>query len=89
VNVFSFGAVPAWNWALQGVGLATAYLGAELNARKLRAGFQVWIASNVVLATLHACSGLWLLFVLDLLFFRVNVIGLRRWSHAGTTKRTA
>ncbi len=79
----SFDAVPLWNWGLQAVGLGTAYVGAELNARKMRAGFQVWLASNVVLATLHACSGLWLLFVLDLMFFRVNVIGLRRWSHGG------
>lgn len=75
----SFEAVPAWSWALQAVGLATAYVGAELNARQRIEGFHVWLASNVALAVLHAASHLWLLLVLDLLFLRVNVLGIRRW----------
>ena len=75
----SFEAVPAWSWALQAVGLATAYVGAELNARQRIEGFHVWLASNVALAALHAASHLWLLLVLDLLFLRVNVLGIRRW----------
>ena len=74
--------VPVWNWLLQGVGLCTAYAGAELNARQRPEGFALWIVSNAALSTLHALTGLWLLFVLDLLFFRVNVIGLRRWRTA-------
>ena len=72
--------VPLWNWALQAVGLTTAYIGAELNARQRVEGFYVWLASNVVLGVLHAATGLWLLLVLDLLFMRVNIIGMRRWS---------
>lgn len=79
------GGVPEWNWLLQGVGVCTAYIGAELNARQRPEGFALWIASNAVLSTLHALTGLWLLFVLDLLFFRVNVMGLRRW-HASRSK---
>ena len=71
--------VPVWNWLLQGVGLCTAYAGAELNARQQPEGFALWIVSNAALSTLHALTGLWLLFVLDMLFFRVNVMGLRRW----------
>jgi nicotinamide riboside transporter PnuC len=75
----SFNAVPAWNWALQGVGLLTAYVGAELNTRMKISGFYVWLVSNVTLAALHAATSLWLLLVLDLLFFRVNLMGIRRW----------
>jgi hypothetical protein len=41
--------VPLWNWALQAVGLETAYVGAELNARQRIGGFHVWLASNVAL----------------------------------------
>jgi nicotinamide riboside transporter PnuC len=86
----SFEAVPAWSWALQAVGLATAYVGAELNARQRVEGFHVWLASNVALAVLHAGSQLWLLLVLDLLFLRVNVLGIRRWSREkrGSSART-
>ena len=74
------GDVPLWNWALQAAGLCAAYAGTELNARRMRSGFAVWIVSNVALAALHAATGLWLLLALDLLFFRVNVIGLRSWE---------
>lgn len=80
---------PLWNWALQAIGVLTAYIGAELNARGKIAGFPVWMVSNLVLAIIHIVSGLWLLFVLDLLFLRVNFVGLRRWRkmppmmHAG------
>lgn len=71
--------VPAWSWILQALGVATAYAGAELNARRRIEGFHIWIASNVALAILHAASHLWLLLALDLLFLRVNFIGIRRW----------
>jgi nicotinamide riboside transporter PnuC len=73
-------AVPAWNWTLQAIGVVFAYLGAEFNARLRIEGFFLWLASNVALAVLHALTGLWLLLVLDVLFFRVNLIGIRRWS---------
>lgn len=76
----SFNAVPAWNWALQAVGLLTAYVGAELNTRMKISGFYVWLVSNVTLAALHAATSLWLLLILDLLFFRVNLMGIRRWK---------
>ena len=72
-------AVPAWSWVLQTVGLVTAYVGAELNARMRIEGFHIWIASNLALAVLHAASSLWLLLILDLLFLRINVVGIRRW----------
>lgn len=85
----SFNAVPAWNWALQAVGLLTAYVGAELNTRMKISGFYVWLASNVTLAALHAATSLWLLLVLDLLFFRVNLMGIRRWKSERSTSGTA
>ena len=74
--------VPLWNWALQAVGLATAYVGAELNARQWIEGFHIWLASNLALGILHAATGLWLLLVLDLLFLRVNILGIRSWASA-------
>lgn len=75
-----FYAVPGWNWMLQAVGVITAYVGAELNARMRIEGFALWLLSNVTLSILHGLTGLWLLLVLDVLFFRVNLLGLRRWS---------
>jgi len=75
-----FQGVPWWNWTLQGIGLLTAYVGAELNARQRISGFVVWLASNIVLAIIHASTGLWLLLVLDVLFFRINVLGIVRWG---------
>jgi nicotinamide riboside transporter PnuC len=83
----AFLAVPAWSWALQAVGLATAYVGAELNARMRIEGFHVWLASNVALAILHAASSLWLLLVLDVLFFRVNALGIRKWRQQAAARR--
>jgi nicotinamide riboside transporter PnuC len=76
----AFHTVPWWNWALQFAGLFTAYVGAELNARMRIGGFLLWLVSNITLAVLHAITGLWLLLVLDVLFFRVNVLGTVRWA---------
>lgn len=76
----SIDAVPMWNWALQGIGLITAYVGADLNSRLRISGFYVWLASNITLAVLHAATGLWLLFLLDIMFFRLNVRGVLTWS---------
>jgi hypothetical protein len=75
----SFHGLPWWNWALQGVGLVTSYVGAELNSRMNVRGFQVWMASNVCLFVLHAISSLWLLCVLDALYLRLNFRGVSRW----------
>lgn len=75
-------AVPAWNWGLQGLGVITGYAGAELNARMRIEGFFLWLVSNIALGILHASTGLWLLLVLDVLFFRVNLVGIRHWSRA-------
>lgn len=73
-------AVPAWNWGLQGLGVVTGYAGAELNARMRIDRFFLWLVSNVALGLLHAFTGLWLLLVLDVLFFRVSLVGIRHWS---------
>lgn len=81
-----FESVPAWSWTLQAVGLATAYVGAELNARRRVEGFYVWIASNVALGALHIASHLWRLFVLDLLFLRVNLLGVSRWREEDASR---
>lgn len=66
-------AVPTWNWGLQGLGVITGYIGAEMNARMRIEGFFLRLVSNVALGVLHALTGLWLLLVLDILFFRVNI----------------
>lgn len=73
-------AVPAWNWGLQAIGVVAGYLGAELNAGMRIEGFFLWLASNIALGVLHACTGQWLLLVLDVLFFRVSLLGIRHWA---------
>jgi len=73
-------AVPVWNWGLQLVGLVASYVGAELNARMRVSCFYLWTLSAVALGMLHAASGLWLLLLLDVLFLRVNALGVVRWS---------
>jgi hypothetical protein len=74
--------LPAWNWALQGIGLITSYIGAELNSRMRVSGFYIWMVANLSLAIVHAASGLWLLLALDMLYFRINFMGIRRWNEA-------
>ena len=72
--------LPWWNWTLQIVGLVASYLGAELNARKRVTGFYVWLVANVVLFCVHCASGIWILAVLDVLYFRINLMGIRKWK---------
>ena len=74
--------LPWWNWVLQASGMALAYLGAELNSRLDAKGFRVWIAANIVLFVLHLISGLLLLGILDLLYIRLNVRAIQRWTAA-------
>ena len=74
--------LPWWNWALQGAGLVSSYLGAELNSRMDIRGFYIWLASNVTLVVLHAASGLWLLCLLDVAYVRINLHGIARWRKA-------
>lgn len=71
--------LPWWNWLLQGVGVALAYLGAELNSRLDIRGFRVWIAANIALFILHVTSGLAILAVLDVIYIRLNVRAIHRW----------
>jgi hypothetical protein len=74
--------LPWWNWTLQALGLVSSYAGAELNSRMDIRGFYVWMFSNIVLFVLHAASGLWVLCVLDMAYFRVNVRGIAHWHRA-------
>jgi hypothetical protein len=72
--------LPAWNWALQLIGLVTSYCGAELNARMRISGFYVWLVSNATLALLNILTGQWLLVLLYILFCRVSAGGIIRWA---------
>lgn len=81
--------LPWWNWTLQALGLLSSYVGAELNSRMDIRGFYVWILSNIVLLVLHAASGLWVLCVLDVAYFRVNVRGIAHWHRAMPLNGTA
>ena len=81
--------LPWWNWALQTLGLVTSYGGAELNSRMDIRGFYVWMFSNIVLFVLHATFGLWVLCVLDLAYFRVNVRGIAHWHRVMPLADTA
>ncbi len=71
--------VPWWSWVLQAIGVASSYVGAELNARMRVEGFYVWLVSNLVLLIVHVTSGLWELALLDVLYFRINLVGIRHW----------
>lgn len=83
--VNQFQGVPWWNWTLQALGLVTSYIGAELNARQKVEGFYLWIFGNIALGALHLVTGLWLLLVLDLLYLRVNIMGIGRWRQLSKT----
>lgn len=72
--------LPWWNWALQAVGLVASYVGAELNARLRVEGFHVWLVANVALFVVHVSSGLWALALLDVLYLRINFLGMRKWK---------
>ena len=74
--------LPWWIWLLQAIGMALAYLGAELNSRLDARGFRVWIAANIALFVLHIISGLMLLGILDLLYIRLNARAIQRWHAA-------
>lgn len=71
--------VPWWSWLLQGIGVVASYVGAELNARLRIEGFYVWFIANSALFVVHAASGLWALALLDVLYFRINMTGVRKW----------
>jgi len=45
-------------------------------------GFYVWLCSNLTLLVLHIASGLWLLALLDVAYFRLNLYGILRWKQA-------
>jgi len=78
----TFHGLPWWNWALQGLSLVSSYAGAELNSRMDIRGFYVWLCSNLTLLVLHIASGLWLLALLDVAYFRLNLYGILRWKQA-------
>jgi hypothetical protein len=71
--------LPAWNWALQCVGIVCAYVGAELNSRLDVRGFHLWLFANVALFVVHTWSGLWVLYLLDLAYCRLNPRAIKRW----------
>lgn len=72
--------VPMWNWGLQAIALITSGVGAVLNAQMRISGFYLWLFSNVVLGVIHAATGLWLLLLLDIFYFGVNVMGVITWN---------
>jgi hypothetical protein len=83
--MIEFHGLPWWNWALQAIGVSTSYAGAVLNARLDVRGFYIWFFSNVTLFLLHALTGLWLLCLLDVMYFRINMISARTWKKSGRT----
>jgi len=76
----NFEGVPAWSWALQVVAVITQFLGAELNARLKISGFYILMIANLTLFVIHITAGLWLILILDVLYFRINIKGLRTWG---------
>jgi hypothetical protein len=77
----NFYGVPWWNWSLQILGLTTSYYGAVRNAKMDIKGFYIWLISNIILFLLHLFTGLWVLCLLDILYFRINLIGIKNWKN--------
>lgn len=71
--------LPWWNWVLQIVGISMSYFGAILNTRMDIRGFYVWLFSNTILLILHAVAGLWLLCLLDIAYYQINLKGIMNW----------
>lgn len=71
--------LPLWVWIAQAAGVALSLWGATRNAQMDRRCFPIWIASNVVLISVHAYSGLWFLVVLDVCYGIINFRGMRLW----------
>lgn len=78
--VKQFEGIPTWSWILQSIAIFTQFLGAELNARLKINGFYVLMIANITLAIIHIISGLWIVLILDVLYFRINIRGLRTWG---------
>lgn len=78
--VKQFEAVPAWSWCLQFISLISQFVGAELNARRKIVGFYILMFANITLIIIHFTSSLWVLLILDLLYLRINIRGVRHWG---------
>jgi hypothetical protein len=72
--------LPWWDWLLQTIGVILSYTGAEMNARMDISSLYVWRLANVTLFILHAVSGLWLLCVLYVAYFRLSFIAVKKWK---------
>ncbi|MFT7722206.1 MAG: hypothetical protein QM788_05180 [Roseateles sp.] len=72
--------LPVWNWLLQALIICGSYTGAVLNSRLRLSGFYFYSIGTGLIAILHFTSGMWLLFVLDLLYLRINILGIFMWA---------
>ncbi len=62
--------------------MALSVVGVVLNNYRLWPCFLPWIVSNGISAMLHARRGtrIWSLFVRDLIFLALSVVGLWQWT---------
>ncbi|MBU2538111.1 MAG: nicotinamide mononucleotide transporter family protein [Proteobacteria bacterium] len=69
-------------WALT----AASVIGAALNAVGRRAGFTVWIFSNIGWVIANASRGLWPQAGLFVAYLGFSVVGFFMWPSSSTTK---
>lgn len=60
--------------------LVISVIGVLLNNHKLRAGFLVWLFSNLISAALHCYTELYSLMIRDLIFFVLAIHGWKKWG---------
>lgn len=67
------------------VATVVAVTGVVLNNHRRRACFLLWMASNLMSATLHLNAGMIALTVRDAIFFTLAIHGWKVWSKAKKT----
>ena len=57
-----------------------AVVGNVLNIKKMKAGFMVWLACNLISGILHYKAGMYGLVLRDVIFSVLAVVGYIKWS---------
>lgn len=71
-----------WAWRLGWLATVLSVAGVVLNNCRLWPCFLLWMVSNAISAMLHARrdTRIWSLFVRDLVFLALSVVGLWQWT---------
>jgi nicotinamide riboside transporter PnuC len=67
---------------ISAIALVFAVSGVALNNRRLICCFYLFIVSNILSASIHAYSGLWVMVARDVIFLGLAVEGWWKWRRA-------